>query len=412
MSKERKLLIENPIVAFVVFMGLFMGSNFIVVEGTVQYTLYAFQLISLFYMLIVYVFKFKISIYFLLVISFIGVRIFSNVYNGLPIYFVLTQSVTILLSVLFVEILGRKNPKVLLQSIFWGLLIANVINFISIYALPDGFYLDEAYPPRRVFLFGIANQQGIVLLFSIGIFLLVSKKEKGLKRILALFGAISVLINCFIIGSSTLILATALLLMYILFILSTRLYKFISMTSMVILYYISWILIVVVKISQYMSLLFVDILGKSTDLNFRTILWDKALTIISFKPFLGYGTTDGLYITRIIGTTVVRQSSHNLFLQLLLEGGVVTLTVFTIILLVSARKLSKYNSDHYAAILSISVIAILFLSISEVYTGMAPLYILISMTYMYPHIREYLVDSDKHVFPKNLKQSIWLGEYK
>lgn len=393
MKTKKKSFIENPFVAVIIFMSLLMGSNFMNFESHLLLVLYGVQVISLIYMFIIYIYKSRMSSFFFLVLFFIMMRAFSSIINQISIYHVITQSISLLLSVLFVELLAVKNPKVLINSMFVALLGSNLINFVSIHFMANGFYLDTSFIPRKVYLFGIANQQGIVLLFSLGLFLIVLKISNGVKKIAAIVGIICVMINCFTLKSATLLITSSLLLVLILFFLNTKLYKYISIKTMLVVYYLVWFLTVFVKISKYMSFLFVNILGKSADLSYRTILFDNAINLIKAKPWLGYGVRDGLYLYRNIGIAIVRQSSHNLFLQILIEGGIVSLFIFTAILFTSAKRLSKFHDDYFSSVLSISIIAILILSLSEVFGGLTPLYILLSMGYMYPYIRTYFNDA-------------------
>ena len=123
---------------------------------------------------------------------------------------------------------------------------------------------------------------------------------------------------------------------------------------------------------QYLaSDLIVNTLHKDLTLSHRTIIWDKALEMISDKPILGYGMSDSVNIFTVnhdytgnnnnVWTTL---SGHNQILQILYYGGIVLLLAFVFLYFVSCA--SERRKNHLFYIYFLSVIAVLIVWMTEV----------------------------------------------
>lgn len=128
-------------------------------------------------------------------------------------------------------------------------------------------------------------------------------------------------------------------------------------------------LVIGLRIQKYFEWLIVDILHKDLTLSNRTYIWASAIANILKKPILGYGTTSGgrLSINRIsIGLRTITFFSHNVFLEILIQGGIVAMVFFVLIYIGANRSLKKHreNTDLKVA-LGISVFSLLLMQFSE-----------------------------------------------
>ena len=87
--------------------------------------------------------------------------------------------------------------------------------------------------------------------------------------------------------------------------------------------------IYVLKIQNLFSTLIIYLLGKDLTFTGRVGLWDRAIEMIKEKWFFGWGNKN-------YGSIILRDYyywyAHNLLLDILLEGGVVTLGTFGLLL--------------------------------------------------------------------------------
>lgn len=127
--------------------------------------------------------------------------------------------------------------------------------------------------------------------------------------------------------------------------------------------------VIVLQIQKYFDWLIVDILQKDLTLSGRVNIWASAIMNISQKPFFGYGVDmDGrLNINRVyVGTHTRYNFSHNVFLEVLIQGGIIAM-IFLVLLYISAqREIQKTKrSSVLSSAIYISVFSLLLMQFSE-----------------------------------------------
>ena len=111
----------------------------------------------------------------------------------------------------------------------------------------------------------------------------------------------------------------------------------------------------------------INVLNKDITLSERTTIWSAAYAALSdFNIFIfGLGErAAGGYITIWTGHTF---SAHNLFLQIMLLGGIILLSIFMVMVIDTVRNTSKISNSKQKAILSICLLAFFFINMMEVY---------------------------------------------
>lgn len=128
-------------------------------------------------------------------------------------------------------------------------------------------------------------------------------------------------------------------------------------------------LIIGLQIQKSFEWLIVDILHKDLTLSYRTYVWASAIENILKKPVFGYGTTSGgrLSINQFsIGVRTFTLFSHNVFLEILIQGGIVAMVFFILIYIGASRSLKKRRGNtDLKVVLSISVFSLLLMQFSE-----------------------------------------------
>ncbi len=126
------------------------------------------------------------------------------------------------------------------------------------------------------------------------------------------------------------------------------------------------------KIHYLFEWLIVGILNKSLNLSFRTYVWESALNNILKEPILGYGTvrTGRVSINTIIlpNGSIRTYFSHNLFLELMIQGGIIALVCFIVLYFCANSRLKAVpvNSHVYIGT-AITVFVMLISQFSEFY---------------------------------------------
>lgn len=180
-----------------------------------------------------------------------------------------------------------------------------------------------------------------------------------------------ILMSAIFSGSATSIFG--ILAIYILYIFNftTAKSKILKPAIIALAYSVFWFSLIVFRMQYLASDLIVNTLHKDLTLSHRTIIWDKALEMISDKPILGYGMSDSVNIFTVnhdytgnnnnVWTTL---SGHNQILQILYYGGIVLLLAFVFLYFVSCA--SERRKNHLFYIYFLSVIAVLIVWMTEV----------------------------------------------
>lgn len=151
-------------------------------------------------------------------------------------------------------------------------------------------------------------------------------------------------------------------------------------------------LVVGLQIQKYFEWLIVDVLQKDLTLSGRKYIWASAIANILKKPVFGYGTTAGgrMDINRVsIGFSFSKMTyfSHNVFLEILIQGGIVAMVFFVLIYIGASRSLKKHKENTYLkVILSISVFSLLLMQFSEFAIYMPVANIPIILCYFYKEL--------------------------
>ena len=134
-------------------------------------------------------------------------------------------------------------------------------------------------------------------------------------------------------------------------------------------YVFVWLALIVFRLQYIFANIIIGILKKDLTFSHRTIIWDRALQLISERPIFGYGTPDSYNVFSVnhdykggnnnVWSTL---SGHNEVLQLAYIGGIVLIILFILFFLVSTSKASRNNPIFILYYLSIVVISIVWLS--------------------------------------------------
>lgn len=131
------------------------------------------------------------------------------------------------------------------------------------------------------------------------------------------------------------------------------------------------ILLIGFQIQKYFKWIIVDILHKDLTLSSRTYVWGSAVTNFLKKPILGYGTTPGGRLdinSYSIGLKRYTFFSHNVFLEVLIQGGIVAMVFFALLYIAanSSMKETKQQTEiEYKNVIFISLFSILLMQFSE-----------------------------------------------
>lgn len=146
----------------------------------------------------------------------------------------------------------------------------------------------------------------------------------------------------------------------------------IKLWKVVLSFFAIFILIYYFKIQNLFSFIIVGILGKDITLTGRIGLWERAIEMIGQKWLFGWGNWNR-------GAIILRDYyywyAHNLILDILLEGGLITFGAFSLLIYRMGKEIRRYISCKAISYCLYVMFAFVILNITESYFSSVYFYI-------------------------------------
>lgn len=334
---------------------------------------YVYLTLSFLFILVEYIKKKKLSKFLLVYILFAITILFSTIYNDGNIFkacFDLLQQIGIIMAV---ELYCNGNIMKLLKALVIVFFALTIVNTFSFLIFPYGLSITEITNTPIYFL-GIDNRFSFVYLPGlciISIFDLI--KNNKITFITYLYLAITYITFIYFWSAGALLAETLLVVFYLFF------YKKINIKP-TIYYYInivSFISLVYFRIQNIFKFIIVDILHKDLTLSSRTLLWDKSILLIKEHPVLGIGIQKSSTMLQKISA----YHSHNHFLNVFLQSGIVGLSLYLVLIYLSFKKLADYKNEIISKIISFTIFTILIMLLADTFDITCNLILLIALGY-------------------------------
>lgn len=350
MKRVEKLTNSKYFLIFIFFIlikpGIFSEyTNFIRIGNIID----IFRIIIVCYVIsMFFINKLELNKTYTLLIYYLILFIPTVLYNG-DIFNLLINSINLLTWIILFNYNIKYNKNNFLDALEIIFYILIVINSITIFLYPGGMYKNSSGFLANYFL-GYDNNFILFILPGISISYLNSyrKYNKLSKRtiILYIISLLSLIKSWTVTSLIVFILFTTI---YILFLLKDKYSKLIKNILFCILLIIGFIMLI--KYTNIYEYITVNILKKDTTLSSRTIIWRIYIDYINKQPILGYGVE---YINELILKTGYFHA-HNLYLNLLYQGGIIELINFICIIVLFYPK----NSDKYSNFMKSIIISFL-----------------------------------------------------
>ena len=123
---------------------------------------------------------------------------------------------------------------------------------------------------------------------------------------------------------------------------------------------------------------FVEGLGKDMTFSHRTNIWRYAEFQIIHSPIIGYGVCDKEWFQHLLSNAV---NTHNIVLQMLLQGGIIGLLIFVMFVYGGIKKILFIQNIYQKRLLITVSVIFLLMSQFEVYIN-AFIYIFIFLMFV------------------------------
>ena len=230
----------------------------------------------------------------------------------------------------------RNKDNCLIEVTAWFLNILLAVNLVLLILKPEGisslltYSEDMAFKQLdRVNFLEVDNRLSLPVLIAIATsFMMPDKKINRVLRVISLVigGATNLLTM-----SGTGIGSFFVMLCYVVFIHRSKLRsKLINMKTLLVAYFGCTLLIVYAGMIPPLRNIIQDVLHKDITFSGRTYIWEMCIKMIARHPLAGYGNFDSGWIIKWNG---IMRNAHNLFFDILIQGGIILLAGYLVFLL-------------------------------------------------------------------------------
>lgn len=251
-----------------------------------------------------------------------------------------------------------------LDMIFYPMTVLVWCNFLLECIYPRGLCVGGTYSYSYNFL-GIDNFIGPMLIPYMILTAVRSVRRTGdLDWVSYMMIGVCTL-NILFDWSATALMGMAVAVIFLLFIFGRRLEIFFNGLTALAVGLGMFLFIVLLRLQDLFAWFIEGVLHKGLSFTGRTDIWDIAITMIAEKPILGWGWGSRGKIYRVLKGKYYH--AHNVYLEVMMEGGILAMIPFLGAQLASAWKLMKYRKEPCARILSAGLMAAAVMTTMEPY---------------------------------------------
>lgn len=347
------------------------------------------QIWKLFACIMIWIIYFKrdrVSKFWLLCFSFQGILIITSLINGVYDSKIITNMLIATSLVMMTEVCARSCFNEYINQL-WRIDAALVfVDFLLAIVFPKGLKFATLYnnATNPLFFLGIDNalaSQLIPFIFLATLKWAMNVKDKRQRNNLKLVGSYAIaLATLMIAGTATGIFVVAVFIIMSIHFTSIKKSR-VPYKLAIGVYVLFFIIIIVLQSNNFVVGFISGILGRSATFTGRSLLWKMAIDKILENPFLGYGYTAGN-----INVWGGMFSSHNMFLEIFLQGGLFSFVLFIAITLLAIKRNMQspiwLSNTVFLAIFCMLLKGLMETSIPMFY------YVIITIAYDAPYLME------------------------
>lgn len=249
-----------------------------------------------------------------------------------------------------------------MDMLVYPMTVLVLVNFLLLCLFPYGLCTGGSYFYVYHFL-GIDNFQAPQLIPYMFLVALRSSMRTGDLDWFA-YGMIGVsAVSLLLVWSATGLMGLAVALVFLLFFYQRRFQTLFNFVTAQCVGFGLFFSVVLFRLQNLFAFFIEGVLHKGLSFTGRTEIWDRAITMILNSPFLGYGLGRQGKVYRLRKGKYYH--AHNVFLEVLVEGGVFSLIAYVLLLLCAGNQLMRYRKHPYACLLSGGLMACALMTVME-----------------------------------------------
>lgn len=315
----------------------------------------------------------KIDKFILFIILFYCSLLFSTFYFKQSYLNLIYEFASILSWIVLFKINMLDNKDKFLTTLENTFFILLLINFITIILFPGGFYLNSSGYSGNYFL-GYDNNLITYIFPALALSFTNSLNKNGKIVLKSIF--LLIISFCSIIFTWSATGIVSMVIMIALFLVYTINKKDFPIKKYIVVALILFIGIVFLRFQNIFSFIIEGWLKKDLTFTGRTYIWDIFISEIKKSILIGHGIVDSKYLI----LTLNAGHAHNYFLQILYQGGLLTLSMFLGFFFSAINKVKNCNEKKYVGIV---IFAYLISFIFEAYSLTNMFIIVLLIAYYY-----------------------------
>ena len=278
----------------------------------------------------------------------------STVLHGKNYWAILNHVVTIVSFCMLLELSLRRSPMVTMDMLFYPLTVLILANFLLECVYPGGVCTGGTYNYSYNFL-GIDNLLAPLLIPYMFLTALRSTMLHGdLDWVSYCMLGVSAL-SLLLVWSATGLMGLAVALVFLLFFYQRRWQTLFNGATAMLSGVGLFFAVVLYRLQDVFAFLIEGVLHKGLSFTGRTEIWDTAIDNILRSPALGYGLAQSGKVYRLRKHKYYH--AHNVFLEVLMEGGFCALLCFLMMLASAVKPLMIHRKHPYACLISAGLMA-------------------------------------------------------
>lgn len=326
--------------------------------------------------------KQKISNFNIGLVSFFIVIAVSTIMHSGPLVPVVSIALDVVTLLVFLDYGLSWDSKRTIKILANVLNAMCVIGFLTTIIWPNGLWLNVEKGTKLFLLGGNYNSIGPRFLMALIVNALYYEKQTSWMPVIWVMTVIAY-ISIWTVGSMTSLVGVSLFTLYL--IVRTRwsidkVYVWIGFFMLVCAQFVFVFMHNEANVNPISTYFVENILGKSSDFTFRTGIWIRSMILFKKSFWIGFGFQDvDFYYAMIDGRT-----PHNYILNILLKGGVVGFTVFSLWIYSAVYRAHRIVNQH-SNLLEIGTLIIFIMLLMEVYPFLF-IFLLVYLLYKSPDL--------------------------
>ena len=381
MKKIKNQILNNELVIFLIYMFLIKPPCFSLIPFLNKF----FNIVAVLLILLICFIYFeqkKISKLQIAIMILIGCLGISTLF-GTRDFYSLAKTYSIFFTIsLYTEMLILNDYKKLLRPISLLLSSYIIINYLTLYLIPKGFDY-----PNHLNNYFLGYDNSSVILVNIGLFIMIYASYCLNKKIslMVIITTVIAFLTYYKLWAASCLVSVLLVIFFLIFVYKKdKVKKILNFKFLFIIAVSLFLLIVVFRFQNLFSVLIVNILHKSLTFTGRTKIWNRCVSQIIKHPILGLGVQNPVVRLDLLKI----YHAHSTILNVLLEGGILSLLAYFNIFRVSAKDLNVKNSknNELINICSFAFFVYLISTLVEVIHNSETLYILFNLSFYAQYI--------------------------